>query len=55
MVSAQLGLGLAEALVLLRARAYAQDRPLADVAADVVARRMRLDDGPVEYEAFPGG
>ena len=42
MVSVQLGVGLAEALVRLRAHAYAGDRPLADVAADVVARRLRL-------------
>jgi hypothetical protein len=42
MVSAQLEVGLAEALVCLRAHASAADRPLADVAADVVARRLRL-------------
>lgn len=42
MVSAQLEVGLAEALVRLRAHAYAGDRPLAEVAADVVARRLRL-------------
>ena len=44
MVSVQLGVGLAEALVRLRARAWAEDRLLADVAADVVARRLRFDD-----------
>ena len=42
MVSAQLGVGVAEALVRLRAHAYAEGRPLADVAADVVTRRLRL-------------
>ena len=45
MVSVQLGVSLAEALVRLRAYAYANDRSLNEVAADVVARRLRLD-GP---------
>jgi hypothetical protein len=36
-VSVQAGVGLAEALVLLRARAYAEQRPVGDVARDVVA------------------
>jgi len=44
MVSVQLGVGLAEALVRLRAHAWAADRLLADVAADVVARRLRFDE-----------
>jgi hypothetical protein len=44
MVSVQLRVTLAEALVRLRAHAWAQDRLLADVAADVVARRLRFDD-----------
>lgn len=43
MISAQLGVGVAEALVRLRARAYADDRPVLDVARDVVHRRLRLD------------
>jgi hypothetical protein len=38
MISVQLGVSLAEALLRLPARAYAQDRPVADVAADVVGR-----------------
>lgn len=42
MVSVQLGVSLAEALVLLRAHAFAADRSMNDVAADVVARRLRL-------------
>ena len=42
MVSAQLEVGVAEALVRLRAYAFATQRPLAEVAADVVARRLRL-------------
>lgn len=42
MVSAQLEIGLTEAAVRLRAHAYAEDRPLAEVARQVVARRLRL-------------
>jgi len=45
MVSVQLGVSLAEALVRLRAHAWAADRLLAEVAADVVSRRLRFD-GP---------
>jgi len=44
MISVQLEVSLAEALVRLRAHAYANDRPLNEVAADVVARRLRLED-----------
>jgi GAF domain-containing protein len=44
MVSVQLGVGVSDALTRLRARAFALDRPIADVAADVVNRRMRFDD-----------
>jgi hypothetical protein len=44
MVSVQLGVSLAEALLRLRAYAYAHERPLHDVTADVVARRLRLQD-----------
>jgi AmiR/NasT family two-component response regulator len=43
MVSVQLGITVAEGLLRLRARAFAEGRPLADVAADVVTRRIRLD------------
>jgi AmiR/NasT family two-component response regulator len=35
-VSVQAAVGLAEALVLLRARAYADERPLGDLARDVL-------------------
>jgi GAF domain len=45
MVSVQLGLPIAEALVRLRAWAFASDLPLRDVAQDVVERRLRFD-GP---------
>lgn len=43
MVSVQLGVSVADALARLRAHAFATDRQLADVAADVVARRLRFD------------
>jgi hypothetical protein len=52
MLTVQLGVSAAEAFVRLRAYAYAQDRRLADVAGDIVARRLRLhrdqgqDGGP---------
>lgn len=42
MLTVQLGVSIEEALVRLRAYAYAQGRRLADVAADVVARRLRF-------------
>jgi hypothetical protein len=44
MISVQLDVPLAEALVRLRAHAYGNDRPIAEVAADVVARRLRFED-----------
>ena len=44
MISVQLDVSLAEALVRLRAHAYGGDRPIAEVAADVVARRLRFED-----------
>ena len=42
MVSEQLGIGIADALVRLRAHAYAEGRPVNAVAADVVARVLRI-------------
>lgn len=44
MVKAQLNVGIAEALVRLRAYAYAEERPIEDVARDVVGRRLRFDE-----------
>ena len=35
---------LAEALLRMRAYAYAEGRPLADVAREIVARTLRLDE-----------
>jgi hypothetical protein len=46
MLTVQLGVTVAEAYARLRAYAYAQDRRLADVAGDIVARRLRLDPDP---------
>jgi len=44
MVMAQLGIDAAEALVRLRAHAYATDRGAIDVARDILDRRLRLED-----------
>jgi GAF domain-containing protein len=44
MVSAQLDAGIGAALVRLRAYSFGNDRPLLEVAADVVGRRLRFDD-----------
>jgi AmiR/NasT family two-component response regulator len=52
MVMVQLGVPAAEAFVRLRVYAYAQDRRLADVAGDIVARRLRLYRDPAR-EAGP--
>ncbi|MFI6339865.1 ANTAR domain-containing protein [Streptomyces sp. NPDC050535] len=41
-LTVQLGVGIDEAFVRLRAYSYAQGRRLADVAADVVAHRLRF-------------
>ena len=46
MITVQLGVTAAVALVRLRAYAYSNDRRLRDVAADVVARRLRFDPEP---------
>jgi GAF domain-containing protein len=47
MVAVQLGVGVGEALVRLRAYAFGHDRLLAEVSEAVVARRLRLDDPPL--------
>ena len=46
MLTEQLGVGIADAFARLRAYAYANDLRLSDVAADFVARRLRLHPGP---------
>ncbi len=45
MVSVQLGSSVGDALVRLRAHAFRMDRPLSEVAGDVLDRRLRFD-GP---------
>jgi hypothetical protein len=45
-VSVQLEVPLGEAFVLMRARAFATDSPLRAVAHEIVAGRLRLEDGP---------
>lgn len=45
MVAAQLGVSMPDALAALRARAYVTGQRLSDLAADVVARRVRLAPG----------
>jgi hypothetical protein len=44
MVSEQLGVGVAEALIRMRSYAFRSDTPIDEVAEDVVARRLRLTD-----------
>ncbi len=46
MLTEQLGIGIADAFVRLRAYAYTHDLRLIDVARDIVARRLRLGPGP---------
>jgi hypothetical protein len=44
MIMVQLGVSITEALVRLRAYAYAEGRPVSEVAREVVARRLRFDE-----------
>jgi len=53
MVAVQLEVGVAQALIRLRAYAFGHDRPLAQVAEDVVARRLRFDDRSGEKDPVP--
>jgi GAF domain-containing protein len=43
MIMVQLGISISDALARMRAYAYAKNRPLADVARDIVARRLSFD------------
>jgi hypothetical protein len=52
MLTEQLGVGIEEAFIRLRAYAYAHDRRLADLARDIVARRLRL--GPDQRPSKDG-
>jgi hypothetical protein len=47
MLSEQLDIRSPDALVLLRAAAYASERPIDEIAHEVVARTLRFDDGQV--------
>ncbi|MCZ4512968.1 ANTAR domain-containing protein [Streptomyces sp. ActVer] len=47
MISVQLGVTMEEALLRLRAHAYSSERPLGEVADDVVARRLRFNDDDI--------
>lgn len=51
MISAQLQVSVGQALVRLRAYAFGHDRPLREVAEDVIDRRLRFDAGSGEDQA----
>jgi hypothetical protein len=53
MVAVQLAVDVGQALIRLRAHAFGNDRPLTEVAEDVVARRLRFDDGNGEKDPAP--
>lgn len=53
MVSAQLDVTVGQALIRLRAYAFGNERPLAEVAADVVARKLRFNDQSGEKDPAP--
>jgi hypothetical protein len=51
MVMAHLGVSIEEATVRLHGYAFANERPLIDVARDIVGRTLRLDDGNDEQQS----
>ena len=51
MVSIQGAISVDDALVLLRAHAFAEDRTISAVADAVVGRQLRFDDGVPEVQA----
>jgi hypothetical protein len=51
MVAAQLDVNVGQALIRLRAYAFGHDRPLAEAAKDIVARRLRFDSDSGEKDA----
>jgi hypothetical protein len=53
MVAAQLDVTVGQALARLRGHAFGNDRPLTDVARDVVDRRLRFDARSGEKDATP--
>jgi AmiR/NasT family two-component response regulator len=50
MVSVQAGLDLAPSLVLLRAHSYAAERPILDIAREVISRTLRFDPEDDHHE-----
>ena len=50
MVSVQAGLALAPSLVLLRAHSYAAERPILEVAREVIGRTLRFDPEDDHHE-----
>ena len=48
MVAVQLGVSLTEALVRLRAFAFADSRPISEISEDIVGRRLRFRPGSGE-------
>jgi hypothetical protein len=53
MVAAQLDVSVGQALIRLRAYAFGNDRPLTEVAKDVVARTLRFDAASGEKDPQP--
>jgi hypothetical protein len=53
MVAAQLGVSVGQALIRLRAYAFGNDRPLTEVAKEVVSRTLRFDDHTGEKDPAP--
>jgi hypothetical protein len=53
MVAVQLGISVGQALIRLRAYAFGNDRPLTEVAEDVVSRRLRFDPQGREKDHGP--
>ena len=53
MVAAQLDVSVGHALIRLRAHAFGNDRPLVEVAEEVVARKLRFDADRGEQESSP--
>lgn len=54
MVAAQLEVSVTHALIRLRAYAFGNERPLANVASDVVARTLRFTEGAAERARCEG-
>lgn len=53
MIAAQLDVTIAQAMIRLRGYSFSHDRPVTEVAQDVVARRLRFDALPGEKDPRP--